>query len=73
MFLLTRQGGGQVAFGGQAQARGQFAGVGQPGDPGGEQPVQRAVRSRPAAEQVRQGDRAYASGTGHRGTELALA
>ena len=34
-----RQGGGQVAFGGQAQARRQFTGVGQPSDPAGEQAV----------------------------------
>ena len=44
------QDGGQVAFGWQPQARGQFAGVGQPGDPRGEQPVERAVRRRPVAE-----------------------
>ena len=61
------QGGGQVSFGGQAQARREFAGVGQAGDPGGEQAVERAVRGRPAAEQVGHGERAYASRTSHRG------
>jgi len=59
------QGGGQVALGGQPQARGQLAGVGQPGDPRGQQAVQRAVRGRPVAEQVRQGDGADARGTSH--------
>jgi hypothetical protein len=67
------QGGGQVAFGRQPQARGQLAGVSQPGDPRGEQPVERAVRRRPPAEQVGQGDGADAArasrapGSSHRG------
>jgi hypothetical protein len=67
------QGGGQVAFGWQPQARGQLAGVSQPGDLRGEQPVERAVRRRPPAEQIGQGhgaDAARASGatrTGQRG------
>jgi hypothetical protein len=55
------QGGGQVAFGRQPQARGQLARVGQPGDPRGEQPVEGAVCRRPVAEQVGQGDGADAA------------
>ena len=43
------------ALGGQSDACGQFAGVGEPAEPGGEQPVQCAVGRRPAAEQVGEG------------------
>src|SRR6185437_10278291 len=49
-----RQGRGEGALRRQPDARGQLAGVGQPADPRGEQPVQRAVRRRPATEQVSQ-------------------
>ena len=56
------QHGGQVTFGRQAQPRGQLPGVGQPGDPRAEQPVERAVRGRPVAEQVGQRHRADAAG-----------
>jgi hypothetical protein len=49
-----RQRDGQLPFRRQAQAGGQLAGVGEPGDPQGEQPVQGAVAGRPAPEQVGQ-------------------
>ena len=53
-----RQGRGEGALRRQPDARGQFAGVSEAADPRGEETVQRAVRGRPASEQVSEGLRA---------------
>jgi hypothetical protein len=72
-----RQGGGQIAFGGQPEPGRQFTGVGQAGNPGREQPVQRAVRGGPVTEQVGQGQGTDAgrrpSGLGHSCSDPARA
>ena len=55
---MTDRAAARARSGGSRTPGGQLAGVGQAADPGGEQPVQRAVGGRPAAEQVGEGLRA---------------